>query len=494
MVTATTEPASSPSPSRHAVRHERRRRQLLAWASRVAAERERWIDRNRFYYDDDRSYMRFLVPEGLRVLELGCGTGQLLESLRPSVGVGVDLSADMIAIASRNYPRHRFVVGDVENPETIRSLGGPFDVIVLSDVIGYLEDCQQLFELIHCLCHRDTRVVISYFSQLWRPVLKLAELLGQKMPQPWQNWLTPDDITNLLVLQDFEPVRWEWRQLVPKRLGGLGPFVNRYVGTLPGVRRLSLRHYVVARSMRDAAFANPSASVIIPCRNEAGNIRAAIQRLPQFCDNLEIIFVEGNSQDDTAAEIERVMKEFPERDIKLERQSGRGKADAVRMGFDVARGEVLMILDADLTVAPEDLGKFYEVIASGKAEYVQGSRLVYPLEPGAMRALNFAANHAFARVFSWLLNQRITDTLCGTKVLTAARYRSLREGQSYFGDFDPFGDFDLIFGATKLNLKIAELPVRYADRSYGATQISRFKDGVLLFRMVLVAFRKLKAV
>jgi glycosyltransferase involved in cell wall biosynthesis len=314
------------------------------------------------------------------------------------------------------------------------------------------------------------------------------------MPQPAQNWLAPHDIDHLLELQDFEPIRREWRLLLPKRLGGLGPLVNRYIGTLPGFRRLSLRHYVVARSIRHGGLDRPSATVLIPCRNEAGNIEPAIQRLPRFCDDLEVLFVEGHSKDNTVEEIHRVIEKYPHLDIKFTQQDGKGKADAVRKGFDMARGDILIILDADLTVAPEDMGKFYDVIASGKGDYVQGTRLVYPMEPGAMRALNFAANHTFARLFSWLLNQRITDTLCGTKVLSKTHYEALKKGREYFGDFDPFGDFDLIFGAAKLNLKIVELPVRYADRSYGSTQISRFKDGVLLLRMVLFAFNKLKGV
>lgn len=493
MTSAAPEPALA-GEARHAVRRSTRQQLLLAWARIVAPEREQWIERNSFYYDDDRRYMQFLVPEGARVLELGCGTGQLLASLRPSEGIGVDISPEMVAEAQRRHPEHTFVTGDMENPATLAGLGGPFDVIVLSDAVGYLEDCQRTFELLHSLCHRGTRIVISYFSQAWRPILRLGELTGQKMRQPAQNWLTPEDISSLLILADFEPIKREWRQLLPKRMGGVGPFVNRYLGTLPGARRLSLRHYVVARPVRDVALDRPSASVVIPCRNEAGNVEAAVQRLPRFCDDLEIVFVEGHSKDHTVAEIQRVIRDYPDWDITFVQQEGRGKGDAVRKGFDVARGDILMILDADLTVAPEDMGKFYDAIASGKGEYVQGSRLVYPLDPGAMRPLNSIANHSFARLFSWLLNQRITDTLCGTKVLSAAHYRALQEGRTYFGEFDPFGDFDLIFGASKLNLKILELPVRYADRSYGSTQISRFKDGLLLLRMVLFAFRKLKAI
>ena len=236
-----------------------------------------------------------------------------------------------------------------------------------------------------------------------------------------------------------------------------------------------------------------SASVIIPARNERGNIEAAIKRMPRFCDDLEVIFVEGHSSDGTAPEIERVAKAYPDWDIKTMTQPGKGKADAVFAGFDAARGDVLMILDADLTMPPEQLSKFWRSIASGKGEFINGSRLVYPMEEGAMQFLNLIANKSFSLIFSWLLNQRFTDTLCGTKVLRRSDYKRLQAGRSYFGEFDPFGDFDLIFGATKLNLRCVEVPIRYSARSYGKTQISRFRHGFLLVRVVIFAFFRIKA-
>jgi len=235
-------------------------------------------------------------------------------------------------------------------------------------------------------------------------------------------------------------------------------------------------------------------TVVIPCRNEKGNVEAAILRLPELSRQMEIIFVEGHSSDGTWEEIERVRTTYSCLDIKALRQTGEGKGDAVRTAFEVAKGDILIILDADLTVPPEDLPKFVEVISSGQGEYVNGSRLIYGMEEQAMRFLNLLANHLFALVFTFLLNQKITDTLCGTKALSRKNYRKISENREYFGDFDPFGDFDLIFGASKLNLKIVEVPVRYASRRYGSTQISRFKHGTLLFRMVLFAFKKLKAI
>ena len=472
----------------------RRRAHIKAAADGLAPRRNDWRLRSAYFHEEDNRYLRFLVPEGARVLELGCGTGDTLAALRPACGVGVDFSVEMLAIARREYPQYQFVEADIESDGWTESVSGPFDFIIIADTIGSLDDCQALFTQLHGLCGRQTRVIVAYYAYFWEPVLKLTELLGLKMPSEPQNVLSTDDIAVLLDLAEFQVIRREWRQLLPARCAGLGPLVNRYLATLPGLRRLCLRNYVVARSMRRVEDPPWSVSIVIPCRNERGNIEAAITRMPRFCADMEILFVEGHSADGTFDEADRVRALYAGQwDVKVLRQDGQGKADAVFKGFDTARGDVLMILDADLTVAPEELGKFWTAIASGRGEYVQGSRLVYPVEDGAMRFLNLVVNWCFSLIFTWLLNQRITDTLCGTKVLRRADYVSLKANRHYFGDFDPFGDFDLIFGAAKLNLKTLEVPIRYAARRYGETQISRFRHGWMLLRMVAFAYRRLKA-
>jgi len=460
----------------------------------LASSRDRWIEKNSYFYNNDYSYMKFLVGKGMRVLELGCGTGGLLNALDPSYGVGVDLSSNMVSIAQKNYPDLEFIQGDLEDENFISSLQGPFDFIILSDTIGYLDDCEETFVGLHSLCNSNTRLIISYYSWRWRPILTLGEKIGIKMPSVEMNWLSTEDTTSLLQLADFDVVKIEWRQLAPRSLFGIGSLVNRFIGTLPVIRRLSLRNYIVARPMRNIGLNNPSTTVLIPCRNEKGNIENAVNRLPDFCEDLEILYVEGNSQDGTLNEIHRVIEAYPDKDIKVLVQDGKGKGDAVRKGFEHARGDILMILDADLTVPPEDLPKFYKAISSGKGEYINGTRLVYPMDDQAMRFLNFWANRTFSVLFTWLLNQRFTDTLCGTKVLTKKNYEKIVANRSYFGEFDPFGDFDLIFGSTKLNLKVVEVPIRYAAREYGETQISRFRHGWLLLKMVLFAYRKLKII
>ena len=410
-----------------------RKKQIQQRSDELAKNRDKWVKKNNYFYSNDHSYMQFLVGEGKRVLELGCGTGQLLNKLIPSYGVGVDLSANMVSIAQQNYPNLEFIQGDLEDENLISSLQGPFDFIILSDTIGYLDDCENAFAGLYSLCTPDTRLIISYYSWRWQPLLTLGEKIGLKMPSVEMNWLSTEDTMGFLQLADFETVKREWRQLVPRSLFGLGSLINRFIGTLPLIRRLSLRNYLVARPVRDVKLRQVSTTVLIPCRNEKGNIENAVKRLPDFCEDLEIIYVEGNSQDGTLDEIHRVIEAYPDKDIKVLVQDGKGKGDAVRKGFDHARGDILMILDADLTVPPEDLPKFYKAISSGKGEYINGTRLVYPMDDQAMRFLNFWANRTFSVLFTWLLNQRFTDTLCGTKVLTKKNYEKIVANRLFWG-------------------------------------------------------------
>src|ERR1700732_420231 len=450
---------------------------------------------NAAYREDDRNFMGFLIPPGKRVLELGCGRGQLLAALAPAYGVGVDFSAKAVAKAKALHPDLNFVLGDAEDPATLAGIEGPFDYIVIADTIGMFEDIDGTVGRVHHVCGPSTRIIISYYSHLWEPILKLAELLRLRARQPKINYIATADFLNLMDLADFEVISQEQRQLIPLRWFGVGPFVNRFIAPLPGIRKLCLRTYIVGRPVRIFRDRKFSASILIPCRNERGNIENAILRMRRFGTAQEILLVEGNSSDGTFEECERVRDAYRDSwDIKVLKQDGKGKGDAVRKGFAAATGEVLMILDADLTMPPEALPKYHAVIECGKADFVNGTRLIYPMENEAMGPPNFIANRCFAYLFSYLVNTRLTDTLCGTKVLLRKDYEVLARERDYFGTFDPFGDFDLIFGAAKQNLKIVETPIHYKARTFGETQISRFRDGWLLLKMVWFAYRKLKAV
>lgn len=427
------------------------------------------------------------------MLEIGCGTGELLAAVAPSYGLGVDISPKMIEIAGNKFPGLNFRAGDIEDLESL-NINDTFDYIILADTVGILEDVQKAFEKLHLFCHETTRIIVTYYNFLWEPILRLAEFLGLKTPTKIGSWLTPRDIENLLYLADMEVIKKENRLPFPKKI----PYIHillEFIGSLPVFNRLCISNYLVARPLiKKAISEDKKVSVIIPTKNEKGNIERAVRRLPALGSHTEIIFIDGHSADGTQEEIRRVMDSFPDLDIIFLIQNGKGKGDAVRKAFDHAAGEILMILDADLTVDPEDLPKFYNAIASGKGEFINGSRLVYLMEKQAMRTLNIMGNKFFSFAFSWLLNQHIKDTLCGTKVLSRDNYKQIASGRDYFGNFDPFGDFDLLFGASKLNLKIIEIPIRYKARQYGETQISRFRHGLLLLKMCLFAIGKLKLI
>lgn len=428
------------------------------------------------------------IPADASVLEIGCGDGRLLAQLHGRRRVGVDLSERMIQKARERVPEAEF---HVQAGETL-ALDETFDCIVLSETINFAADVQMIFEQLHRVSHARTRVVVNFFNTLWRPLSSLATLAGMRTRQPETNWLSHADVRNLLALSGWEVVGSSTRILFPFHAPVIGSLLNRWLAPL--LHPFCLAIFCTARPLPKAVMMPRTVSVIIPARNEAGNIEAAARRTPAMGAGTEIIFVEGHSSDDTWAQIQRVAQKFPDKRIKHLQQTGKGKGDAVRAGFAVATGDIVMILDADLTVQPEELPKFYEAIASGHTEFANGVRLVYPMQQEAMRFLNLCANKAFSLIFSWLLGQTVKDTLCGTKAMLRSDYERLAAGRAYFGDFDPFGDFDLIFGAEKLGLRITDIPIHYGDRTYGTTNIHRWRHGWLLLRMVLFAARKLKFV
>jgi len=450
----------------------------------------KWRRRNSYYYRFlDKLYASIIRP-GSRVLHIGCGSGDLLSALKPSYGVGLDSNESAVESAKKRFSDLHFFTADPQQFD----LDEKFDYIVICNSIGSWSDIQDVLERLGKCAHEDTRIVVTYYSHLWEGVLALGSMLGMRRKQSYQNWLPSEDIANLLMLSGWDTIRTSSYMMMPKHIPLLSAFCNRILSIMPILRHLNLINLVIARRLPvPKSDEDYSVSVLVPCKDERGNIEDAIKRIPDMGRETEIIFVDGNSSDGTAEEIEKQMAAYPDRKIKLVHQGdGVGKGDAVRKGFAVATGDVLVIQDADLTAPPEDLPKFFNALRDGKGEYINGSRLVYPMEKQAMRFLNLIGNKFFGILFSWLLEQRFRDTLCGTKMLTKKHYDLIAENRSYFGEFDPFGDFDLIFGSVKQNFKVAEVPVTYRARIYGSTSISRFRHGLLLIKMSWVAFKKIK--
>ena len=472
-------------------RRERTRKNL----AQIAARREVWINRNKYYYELLSRLLRFLVEPQKNVLSVRCDTGNVLAAVRPSDGKGVDICAEIVEIARQRNPSFNFAVAfpDQDEFHQLFELDENFDYILFND-IGDTVDVLQALQNLKPLCRRHTRLLVTTYNHFWEPLVTFAEWTGMKVPRVEQNWLSIADIRNLMKLAGFEALETHRIVLLPKWVPLLSAFLNRFCARLPFLNRLCMTQVVVARLLPPPFSKEElSVSVIIPCKDEKGNVEAAVRRIPQLGRETEIIFCDDQSTDGTIEEVMRVRASYRHKQIRLEKGAGICKSKNVWTGFNAATGDILMILDADLTTMPEQLLYFMDVIASGQAEFVNGSRLVYPVSKGAMNTANMLGNKFFSVAFTYLLGQRVKDTLCGTKVLWRSDWQRIRPLLGSWGTEDRWGDYELLFGAAKLNLKILDLPVHYQERIYGSTKMTKvFRNGLIMLKMCWHGFLKLK--
>jgi hypothetical protein len=457
---------------------------------RFAERRRQFRERYAYYHQDNLDYFQRVIQTDSRVLLIGCDVTWLANHLRCQELFLLELDPSRLQDSLPTYVKKVSNLQDTLNTARI-------DYVILPYTLQYLEDIQTFLETLNRGLPGTARIVILQYNFLWSPLLKFAEKIGLKTPNPDLNWLGQRDVQNLLTLTNFQEVTYGVRCLLPFFIPGLTMWVNRYLASLWPFEWFCQKDYAIARPLKRTARALQvfKTSVIVPARNEAGNIARLLSELPALGDSCEIIFVEGHSRDNTWEEIQRQIACHARRSefsLKTYQQKGEGKADAVRVGCSQASGDILMILDSDLSVRPADLAHFYDAIVSGAAEFVNGSRLVYRMEKEAMQILNLFFNKVFGVFVSWLIGQQVKDTLCGSKALFRHDYERVRRHFSDLGSRDPFGDFELLFGASCLNLKICDVPVGYKQRTYGQTNIRRFRHGWQLLRMCLACWRNLK--
>lgn len=454
----------------------------------IAEVRDRWVHSNGYLYDTLKRFLRFVVEPGRRVLEIRSLTGHLLASVDPSEGVGVEIGEKLVTIARNNYPHLRFVTAAPEQLE----LNEKFDYVIFNHVFDTV-DILTALEKAREHCTDRARLVVINYNQLWQPLLEWLSKLGLRAPFVEPNWVNEQDLRGFLGLAGFRVVRTHRFVLLPKWVPLLSWFLNDVLARLPGLRRLCLMELVVARPIpQPMREEDVSVSVIIPCRNERGNVQPAVERIPAMGKYTEIIFGDDKSTDGTADEVRRMQALYPEKKIRLVDSPGICKAENVWTCFNAATGDVLMILDADLTVMPEELPYFFRALVRRHGEFINGSRLVYPVPRMAMKFTNRVGNKLFGLVFSFLLHQRIKDTLCGTKVLWRKDWNRITPRLGSWGIKDLWGDYELLFGAAKLNLEIVEVPVHYQERIYGVTKMTRvLSNGIRMLGICWNAWRRL---
>jgi SAM-dependent methyltransferase len=454
----------------------------------VAPQRSKWIRSNKYFYGRIQRLLQFIIEPAKRVLELRCESGDFLACTKPCQGVGVDISDAMVSQAQAQHPELKFLKSDPEDLD----LHETFDYILFDHIFDTV-DILHAFERVRAHCHAGTELIIINYNHFWQPILELATKLGLRSRFVEPNWVSENDVRGFLRLAGFRLVRKYRLLLFPKYIPLLSSVLNDFLARLPGVRRLCLMQVMVARPMVAALQESEvTVSVIVPCRNEAGNVQAAVDRIPEMGRQTEILFCDDKSTDRTADEVRRMQHLHPEKEIRLIDGPGICKAENVWSGFRAARGDVLMILDADLTVMPEELPFFLRALVQRHGGFINGSRLVYPMRQMAMKFANIVGNKFFSQIFSFILDQRIKDTLCGTKVLWRKDWLRLEPYIGSWGMQDLWGDYELLFGASKLHLEIVEVPVHYQERIYGVTKMTRVvSNGWRMLRICWYAWLRL---
>ena len=460
------------------------------------------IERHSYCYDRIKAVLRHLMPEPGRTLEIGCGLGQNLAALLPTEGVGIDLSPKMIEAARRRYPKSKYGHLDFRCMEAsdCEQLDGTFDTILLANSITELPDVAQFLSAVRKLCTPNTRLVHITFNYRWEPILRLGGAINICQKHPSQNWLSRNDFESFAKLQDYRLIKEGFDGMLPVGdhpvLRDMADGFNSVASVVPWVREFAMLHYGIYRPLlQERQGTDPSVSVVVPCKDEQGNIASLFKRIPEMGAGTEIIFVDDRSTDSTAALIREHIENNPQRNVKFVSGPGQGKGAACRAGFAHATGDILMILDADMTTMPEALPEFFEAIRTDKGEFINGSRLVYPIEENAIKPLNIIGNKGFALLFSYLLSQKVKDTLCGTKAIWRRDYEKILESRYHFGETDVRGDYDWIFGANRHNLEITELPVHYVERKADATKMNkRMRNRTIMLRMCWRAFNRMTRV
>lgn len=453
----------------------------------ITPKRSKWVKQNKYYYTQLLNTLNYIIEPNNKVLHIRCSTGHILKGINCIKGVGIDDSEKQIIEAKDSFPNLSFYCQNTENIQ----LNETFDYVLISSIEDIV-DIKAVLDSIKKVSTDSTRIILLNYNYLWNPFVKLAEKFGLKIPQNLHNWISEKDINNFLELSGYEKIINYKTILFPFNFPILSWLLNKYLARLPLFRNLTMLRFTVARK-REFKEREYSVSVIIPCRNEAGNIEDAVKRMPKLGSHTEILFGDDKSTDGTPDKVREMISKYPNMDIKLYNGPGISKSENVWTGFDLAKGDIVLILDADLTVIPEELPYFYEAISKRYGEFINGSRLVYPMHDNAMRLFNVIGNKFFSIAFSYILDTPIKDTLCGTKVMWRKDYERIKKLRGTWGIKDRWGDYELIFSAAKLNLKIIDLPVHYYERTYGETKMTgRIKNGMVMLQMCWAALNKIK--
>jgi len=435
----------------------------------------------KYYHKRIRKVFSFIIPPNKKILFFGSYDGKILASLRPKMGIGIEVERKIFKIAKKRHLKLKFlnISYDSYIPKE------KFDYIILNSTLGQTTDMLRVLKNIFRACCPSTKILIYQHNYLWEGILNFAEKLSLKRKEGVQNWLSINDVKTYLEGANFQVTRIFRRTIFPLNFFGLGKVLNFIGALIPFFDFFKLDQFIIARP-EPHLFPKSlpkSLTICITVRNEKGNIEKIIKSIPKICNQQEILFVEGHSTDGTKEEILKIKKKYSHKNVRVIGQPGIGQGDAIRVGFKAAKGEIIIIYEGDNTADPKDLQYFYKAMKSGKYEFIEGSRFVYPINNQTMPIINQLGNTFFAKWFSFFLGHRTTDVLCGIKSILKRDFNLIYKRWGFLGFEDPFGDFELIYGATRMGLKFGEIPTRYYSRTYGETKTRPFTHGLYLLKM-----------
>lgn len=440
------------------------------------------MGKKRFFRECIIDFLQHSIVEGKRILIIGGNISE--EAIRFAPSYSAELFSGKDAFpgrASGGYQNVTYLnkgLLDFEADET-------YDYIIFYESLNYEGDLYSIFRKLKKIIHRDSKVFVIEINPFILFLLKILSRVGLLVPDFKRNMLHLSDLENLVNIFGFDIVDKGYRFAVPFKIFGLGDVINSILPRVSLLRNFCFGQYIVFRlHPLEAGKQNLSCSVVVPCHNEEGNIADCIARIPNFGAWREIIVVDDGSTDRTKDMVKKIMRGRSDiRLISYEKNCGKGYA--VNIGWQEAKGDVFMMLDCDSTTPPEELALFHEAMEYG-AEFVNGTRVIYPREKNSIPFFNRLGVTFFAHLISWITQKRISDTFCGTKVFLK-KYWNCFQIKEFL-----WGDWDLFFTAARYRMKMLELPVHYKTRKHGVTKMRPVKHGIILLLKSVEGLRVVK--
>lgn len=426
------------------------------------------LSRKRFYEFHTKELSKYLPLNG-NVLHLTSNPSDYMEN---------ETNLKTIVLEKNNLDK---------NYKNLQDLDYKFDLIIITDIFEVSNDIYGFVSNLKNFLNLNGKILLTSINPKWNIILRIFEILGLKKNSYINSYIQPKKISSIFVSLGFENIRNYNKQIFPFRILGIGTILNIFLEIVFSFFNLGIKTYFLYQNIEKHAT-KLSKTIIVPAKNEEGNLQELVSRIPKFNEYYEIIIACGPSKDNTINKALEIKESKIHENIIVFEQSKNGKANAVWEATDRSSCEVIAILDADISVDPEELVYFFEIIENGYCDFVNGTRLMYPMEDSAMRVINKFGNRSFQLIISKLINVNLSDTLCGTKVFKKESLYSLKKWQESMSIADPFCDFDLIFSNAISGVKISEYPVHYRNRKYGKTNISRFRDG---WKLIIYLFNSL---